>query len=364
MTLYKVRGSVPLLWTQPSDWQLRPSVHLPTTTIHSLLQHATVLRTHILDLACTYFTDTWWIEKQSSSSEKGLKHSIVSTTSTSSNNNTIHMINLIDKKGTQLELGKLLLKTWKIFMKTGVEKVLALPILRKYGETCQFIDEKNGINQVKQQSDKEVMSILTLNGTIERNETVLDRNDIIADNITVYLTPADVTGMYNIDNFTTATTTTTSTTTISPTVRTIDHDSSSIPITAQHLWFDYHHKCKHNPTAVCEIFPYLHSAIGSKEGIFTSTQSSSLDVVPNDRHIHRQQKHLIRTNCMDCLDRTNVVQSVISRWVLARQLVILQQIHMNRKIPVGELLVRSPIIQLADQDQSLALGNQVSMSEM
>ena len=28
----------------------------------------------------------------------------------------------------------------------------------------------------------------------------------------------------------------------------------------------------------------------------------------------------MRTNCMDCLDRTNVVQSVVSRWALNRQL--------------------------------------------
>ncbi|KAG0332440.1 hypothetical protein BG004_001268 [Podila humilis] len=33
-----------------------------------------------------------------------------------------------------------------------------------------------------------------------------------------------------------------------------------------------------------------------------------------------KQTSVVRTNCMDCLDRTNVVQSVIARWVLTRQL--------------------------------------------
>lgn len=33
-----------------------------------------------------------------------------------------------------------------------------------------------------------------------------------------------------------------------------------------------------------------------------------------------KQTSVVRTNCMDCLDRTNVVQSVVSRWVLNRQL--------------------------------------------
>lgn len=32
------------------------------------------------------------------------------------------------------------------------------------------------------------------------------------------------------------------------------------------------------------------------------------------------QTSVIRSNCMDCLDRTNVVQSTIARWILNRQL--------------------------------------------
>lgn len=36
--------------------------------------------------------------------------------------------------------------------------------------------------------------------------------------------------------------------------------------------------------------------------------------------VSHRQTSVVRTNCMDCLDRTNVVQSVISRWVLTRQL--------------------------------------------
>ncbi|KAJ9662335.1 Phosphoinositide phosphatase sac1 [Neophaeococcomyces mojaviensis] len=32
------------------------------------------------------------------------------------------------------------------------------------------------------------------------------------------------------------------------------------------------------------------------------------------------QKAVVRTNCMDCLDRTNVVQSMLGRWALTRQL--------------------------------------------
>jgi hypothetical protein len=32
-----------------------------------------------------------------------------------------------------------------------------------------------------------------------------------------------------------------------------------------------------------------------------------------------KQKGVIRTNCMDCLDRTNVTQSALARWTLNKQ---------------------------------------------
>jgi phosphatidylinositol 4-phosphatase len=37
--------------------------------------------------------------------------------------------------------------------------------------------------------------------------------------------------------------------------------------------------------------------------------------------IRSQQTAVVRTNCMDCLDRTNVVQSMLGRWILTRQMV-------------------------------------------
>lgn len=36
--------------------------------------------------------------------------------------------------------------------------------------------------------------------------------------------------------------------------------------------------------------------------------------------VKKTQTSVIRTNCMDCLDRTNVVQSTIARYVLTQQL--------------------------------------------
>ena len=37
--------------------------------------------------------------------------------------------------------------------------------------------------------------------------------------------------------------------------------------------------------------------------------------------IRNQQTAVVRTNCMDCLDRTNVIQTMVARWTLTRQLI-------------------------------------------
>ena len=37
--------------------------------------------------------------------------------------------------------------------------------------------------------------------------------------------------------------------------------------------------------------------------------------------VRNQQTAVVRTNCMDCLDRTNVIQSMLARWTLTRQLI-------------------------------------------
>ena len=45
------------------------------------------------------------------------------------------------------------------------------------------------------------------------------------------------------------------------------------------------------------------------------------------------QKGVFRVNCIDCLDRTNVVQTAIARWVLVNQLTKLGVIPPERTLP-------------------------------
>lgn len=54
--------------------------------------------------------------------------------------------------------------------------------------------------------------------------------------------------------------------------------------------------------------------------------------------VHRKQKGVCRTNCMDCLDRTNVVQSVIARQVLLK---ILNEAGIVNK-PSGDIFEKLP----------------------
>ncbi|KAF9920806.1 hypothetical protein FBU30_009270 [Linnemannia zychae] len=83
----------------------------------------------------------------------------------------------------------------------------------------------------------------------------------------------------------------------------------------KYLHFDFHHECSkmrwHRVALILDHFQAeLHAqgyfkAIVDKDGV---------------EKVLLKQTSVVRTNCMDCLDRTNVVQSVISRWILNRQL--------------------------------------------
>ncbi|EMC92193.1 hypothetical protein BAUCODRAFT_151623 [Baudoinia panamericana UAMH 10762] len=75
-------------------------------------------------------------------------------------------------------------------------------------------------------------------------------------------------------------------------------------------WFDFHAQCKGMKFEnVSLLLDTLQSPLKSFGWI----------VKQNDRNV-RQQKGVLRTNCMDCLDRTNVVQSAVGGWALQQQL--------------------------------------------
>jgi phosphatidylinositol 4-phosphatase len=90
------------------------------------------------------------------------------------------------------------------------------------------------------------------------------------------------------------------------------HSNGNSTIPVQHIWFDFHAQVKHGKWD--KLVSLLQQVTGTLEehGYF----SASIDGTAVRSH----QRGIIRTNCMDCLDRTNVVQSIFGRYMLFRAL--------------------------------------------
>lgn len=81
----------------------------------------------------------------------------------------------------------------------------------------------------------------------------------------------------------------------------------------KYIYFDFHHECrKMRWDRVRLLIDHL------KELGYTSDNYFVYDT--RTKTVKHTQNKIVRTNCMDCLDRTNVVQSMLGRWVLQDQL--------------------------------------------
>jgi hypothetical protein len=76
--------------------------------------------------------------------------------------------------------------------------------------------------------------------------------------------------------------------------------------------WDFHHECKGMH------YERVHELIAQLEGVLQLQGVFTADIV--HRRITQRQRGIIRTNCIDCLDRTNVVQSAIASRMVAVQL--------------------------------------------
>lgn len=79
--------------------------------------------------------------------------------------------------------------------------------------------------------------------------------------------------------------------------------------------FDFHHECRNMRWDRLSILMDKVAEERKQLGYFMSLW---------DNNILSQQKGVFRTNCMDCLDRTNVVQSMLAKDILQDQLLQLQ----------------------------------------
>lgn len=85
------------------------------------------------------------------------------------------------------------------------------------------------------------------------------------------------------------------------------------------IWFDFHAECKNMKYENISILLDKVSHELENYGYFYIETSKEKETIAerSERPIKRNvQKGIFRTNCMDCLDRTNVVQSVIARQLM------------------------------------------------
>lgn len=80
-----------------------------------------------------------------------------------------------------------------------------------------------------------------------------------------------------------------------------------------YIYFDFHHECRKMRWDRVKLLLEHLVNLG-----FTSDNYFHVDLASGK--VLSLQNKVVRTNCMDCLDRTNVVQSTLGRWVLQNQL--------------------------------------------
>lgn len=84
-----------------------------------------------------------------------------------------------------------------------------------------------------------------------------------------------------------------------------------------YIYFDFHHECRKMKWHRAQL---LLDQLG--EALYNQRYFHATDGGPSvPSTVRNTQTSVIRTNCMDCLDRTNVIQSMLARWTLNRQLI-------------------------------------------
>jgi hypothetical protein len=92
--------------------------------------------------------------------------------------------------------------------------------------------------------------------------------------------------------------------------------TSDLPFqSVQHVWFDFHAQVKHGKWDQLESLLRPLTPTLDEQGYFCAIPARN-----GTWTVLRSQRGVVRTNCMDCLDRTNVVQSIFGRYMLYRQL--------------------------------------------
>ena len=295
----QIRGSIPIFWSQPEAWKLKPEV-VPE---RNLMMHARSVKTHLLDLFYNYFLDVKSSKEmligednntgsQTREGGKWNKEKSVMETRKKQDIPQLYFINLIDKKGHQGYLGRWLVAA---FQKVHMGGVAALSrtkgLYTKATQRQSYFDD--------------------LPSRVERDSKLKRRDVLTNQDYKCSITNHDLKKILGLDVIA-------DTSMGTHTFAAAKTETNSI-LTTRYIWFDYHYKCKKgNVNAIRDLFPLLNSAL--QNASYTAFDSAYASINSVLEHMDESQKFIVRTNCVDCLDRTNVVQAVVGRWALLRQL--------------------------------------------
>ena len=298
----QIRGSIPLLWKQPSSaWRRK---QIPSLSTSDLMSHVKVLKLHLRDLYqryCTHWTAPVRSDVARNATNASSDSDDKETREEALSGPGVLFVNLIDKVGRQGALGNWLYQAFKQ--------------LSPISSSASFSGPKSGNGSLAPLMHAQTASV---------NADLVNR---------------DVTTWQDF-----------------PCPKPGSSSDAGGSLLARYIWFDYHHRLKHGDFGPCrELIPLLLPALQAKEGGFFSAwftkpneSTTQIDggagMQTDPQNVQwrvdaaskmRLQNRIIRTNCMDCLDRTNVVQSMISLWVLERQLMHLNPEWKHENSEVG-----------------------------
>ncbi|KAJ1422531.1 SacI homology domain-containing protein [Ochromonadaceae sp. CCMP2298] len=342
----QIRGSIPMFWSQPSAFKLKPVV-IPSTT--DIKWQARAIKTHLLDLVNSYILP--FAERND---EKG---GVSGVGGSGESMSSIQIINLVDKKGIQGELGVFLYNAFNYLHSPNGAGVRVFP---KFGDTRSDATSSSSTSSSSGSTSTSPpdVSLLNLTAAAELGAIfaaaeggLIDRDKTTSVAAVMHVSLEDIAKLFDDQGSVSSSGSGSGTGTgmgmgSTDSTEDTDADTDTLPVVANLIWFDYHHKCKEDASKALEIFPLIQCAISTRDGFYLSGGVSGGG---GGRSV---QKHLVRTNCMDCLDRTNVMQTTISRWLLMRQLRTLDLIITNASSGAREAAYAS-----IDQESALLLDH-------
>lgn len=270
----QLRGSIPLVWSQPDIWKLKPNI----VVSNNISNHQRVFNAHTFDLYREYISDyfPFYDPRSQSKDDDSIKSESSLPSSAIDYCKSIGFINLIDKKSTQGKLGQLLSYCVGNFAKPRNKKASnkiqkksapAMPFfkkiiprissifLRKFflkGSECdngiiiENLVAESVLNDWKKSSSISVQDVkrrYTRKRGQGYSRTLADRNSIISINSNQQRdSPNRVTDAE------------------------ILHDN----IDLRYIWMDYHAKVKKLTvsTALQELFSYIKPFFAAKSGMY------------------------------------------------------------------------------------------------